>query len=192
MVDLVVGGNAMTVFIVIGAVGLAIVILSLVLGEILDGIFGAFDVDAGGGVFSAPVIGSFLAAFGFGAALIMFATGINATLGALGGLASGAVVGGFALLMMRTFMNMPTDATVTSRGLEGSTATVVTPIPADGYGEVTIRHHGEQRKYNARATIDITVGEQVEVTAVLSSSAVVVAPRASQPAEDAGSPASED
>jgi hypothetical protein len=176
MVDLVVGGNAVTAFIVIGAVGLAIVLLTLLLGEIFEGVFGALDVDAGGGVFSAPVIGSFLAAFGFGAALIMFATGVGATVGALGGLASGAVVGGFALLLMRNLINMPTDQTVTTRGLEGQRAVVITPIPADGYGEVTIRHHGEQRKYNARASQAMKVGTQAEVTAVLSASAVVVAP----------------
>lgn len=169
----------MTAFIVIGTVGLAIVLLTLILGEVLDGLFGAFDIDAGSGVFSAPVIGSFLAAFGFGAALIMFATGVNATIGALGGLASGGVVGGFALLMMRSLMSMPTDETVTTRGLEGATAIVITPIPQDGYGEVTIRHHGEQRKYNAQAAEALPVGSRVEVTAVISASAVIVAPAAS-------------
>ncbi len=165
----------MTAFIVIGMVGLAIVLLTLVFGELLDGLFGAFDVDAGGGVFSAPVIGSFLAAFGFGAALLMFSTDVGATVGALGGLASGAVVGGFALLMMRSLMTMPTDETVTTRGLEGASAIVITPIPEDGYGEVTIRHHGEQRKYNAQATDALPVGARVEVTAVISASAVIVA-----------------
>jgi membrane protein implicated in regulation of membrane protease activity len=175
MVDLVIGGNAVTAFIVIGAVGLAIVIITLLLGEIFDGLLGAFDVDVGGGIFSAPVIGSFLAAFGFGAALIMFAGGVGATAGALGGLASGLVVGGFALMMMRSLMNMPTDATVTTRGLEGARGTVITPIPANGYGEVTIRHHGEQRKYNAQAIEDLPSGTPVEVTGVLSASAVTVA-----------------
>lgn len=165
----------MTAFILIGAVGLTIVLLTLILGEVLDGLFGAFDVDTGGGVFSAPVIGSFLAAFGFGAALIMFSTGASATIGALGGLASGGVVGGFALLMMRSLMTMPTDETVTTRGLEGVSAIVITPIPEDGYGEVTIRHHGEQRKYNAQATEALPVGTRVEVTAVISASAVIVA-----------------
>jgi membrane protein implicated in regulation of membrane protease activity len=195
MVDLVVGGNAVTVFIVIGTVGLAIVLLTLILGEILDGIFGAFDLDGGGGVFSAPVIGSFLAAFGFGAALTMFTTGINATLGALAGLASGAVVGGFALLMMHNLMHMPTDETVTTRGLEGQRAIVITPIPEDGYGEVTIRHHGEQRKYNARASEALRVGTQAEVTAVLSASAVIVAPltpEADPPTASAPPPPSSD
>jgi membrane protein implicated in regulation of membrane protease activity len=163
-----------TAFIVIGAVGLAIVLASLVLGDFLDGMFEAFDLDFGGGLFSAPVIGSFLAAFGFGAALIMFSTGANATFGALGGLASGVVVGGLALLLMRSLINMPTDETVTTAALEGAPATVVTRIPAEGYGEVTIRHHGNLHKYNARASEALPAGTAVVVTAVLSSSAVMV------------------
>lgn len=179
MVESVLGDTAVTVFTVIGAVGLLIVLTTLVVGELLDGLFGALDVDIGGGVFSAPVIGSFLAAFGFGAALIMTSTRADATVGALGGLASGLVVGGLALVMMRTLMRMPTDETVTTRGLEGTPGVVITAVPAQGYGEVTIRHHGEQRKYNAMADEDLPAGTRVEVTAVLSPSAVVVAPVAS-------------
>jgi hypothetical protein len=174
MVELALGGEAVTAFIVIGAIGLLLLLLSLVLGEIFDGLLGAFDADAGGGVFSGPVLGAFLASFGFGAALVMFATGVGATAGALGGLASGVVVGGIALVMTRTLINMPTDETVTTRGLEGSPAIVITAIPDGGYGEVTVRHHGEQRKYNARAGEAVAAGDQVWVSAVLSTSAVLV------------------
>jgi len=179
MIESVLSDTAATAFTVIGGVGLLIVLATLVLGEVFDGLFGAIDVDAGGGVFSAPVIGSFLAAFGFGAALIMTSTGASATTGALGGLASGMVVGGLALLLTRSLINMPTDETVTTRGLEGTPGIVITPIPAQGYGEVTIRHHGEQRKYNAMAAEDLPVGTPVEVTGVLSASAVVVSSTAS-------------
>jgi hypothetical protein len=175
-VELLEGGTAVAAFIVIGAVGLAVVLASLLLGDLLDGLFEAIDVDFGGGIFSAPVLGSFLAAFGFGAALIMFATGTSATLGALGGLGSGVVVGGIALAMMRALVNMPTDETVTMTGLEGAPGVVVTRIPGEGYGEVTVRHHGRQHKYYARAHEPIAAGTPVEVTAVLSSSAVMVKP----------------
>lgn len=174
MLEFIVGGQAMTAFLVIGAVGLALLLLSLVLGELFEGLLGGFDVDAGGGIFSGPVLGAFLASFGFGAALIMYSTGAGAGAGALGGLASGLVVGGLALVMMRTLVNMPTDETVSTRGLEGSQGIVITTIPDDGYGEVTLRHHGEQRKYNARAGARVVAGTQVRVTAVLSASAVFV------------------
>jgi hypothetical protein len=174
MTNFLLTGDAMTAFIVIGAVGLAVVLLSLMLGEVLDGVFGAFDLEFGGGIFSAPVLGSFLAAFGFGAALIMFATGAGATAGALGGLGGGAVVGGLALLMMRSLIGMRTDETVTTSGLEGAKGLVITRVPEGGYGEVTVRHHGKQHKYNARASEVLASGTAVVVTGVLSSSAVLV------------------
>lgn len=174
MLDFIFGGQAMTAFLVIGAVGLALLLLSLILGEIFEGILGGFDLDAGGGVLSGPVLGAFLAAFGFGAALIMYSTDVGVAGGALGGLGSGVVVGGIALMMMRALINMPTDETVTTQGLEGSIGIVITTIPEDGYGEVTLRHHGEQRKYNARAVEQLAAGTQIRVVAVLSTSAVMV------------------
>lgn len=166
----------MTGFIVIGVVGLAIVVASLVLGDILEGVFDAFDADFGHGVFSAPVIGSFLAAFGFGAALIMTGTGLGAAGGALGGLASGMAVGALALLMTRALMNMPTDPTMRSADLLGATGTVITRIPESGLGEVSLTHAGQIKKLSARAAEPIPAGVTVVVTQVTSSSSVFVRP----------------
>jgi hypothetical protein len=180
MVEFLLRGEAVTAFIVIGVVGLALVLLSLVLGEVFEGLLGGLDIDAGGGILSAPVLGSFLASFGFGAALIMFATGASASVGALGGLLSGVVIGGIALVMMRSLVNMPTDETVSTSGLTGAPGVVLTAIPAEGYGEVTIRHHGSQHKYNARALEALPAGTPVTVTAVLSTSAVQVERTTSQ------------
>jgi membrane protein implicated in regulation of membrane protease activity len=170
------GMDAVTAFLIIGAVGLGVVLLSLLLGEVLGGVFETFDADAGGGLLSGPVIGSFLAAFGFGAALVMYATGIGAAGGALSGLASGLVIGGLALWMMRSLIQMPTDAPVRTGDLVGRTATVVTRIPADGLGEVTLSHSGQLMKLSARAAQPIPAGTTVVVTTVLSSSSVLVRP----------------
>lgn len=167
----------MTGFLVIGAVGLAVVLGSLVIGDFLEGLFDGFDV--GAGVFSAPVIGSFLAAFGFGASLIMTATGIGAAGGALGGLASGLVIGALALLMTRALMDMPTDAPVRTADLVGSTGVVITPIPHGGFGEVSLTHAGQITKLSARAAQPVAAGTTVVVTQVTSSSSVLV--RAADP-----------
>lgn len=165
----------MTGFIVIGAVGLAIVLGSLLLGDIFEGLFDAFDVDVGG-VVSAPVIGSFLAAFGFGAALIMIATGFGAAVGALGGLASGLVIGALALLMTRALIDMPTDPTMRTADLVGARGVVITRIPESGLGEVSLTHAGQIKKLSARAPEPVAEGTPVVVTAVTSSSSVRVRP----------------
>ena len=170
----------MPAFLIIGAVGLAVVLISLILGDALDGIFEAFNLDAGGGMFSAPVLGSFLAAFGFGAALIMYATGVGAAAGAVGGLASGVVIGGAALMLTRSLMNMPTDASMDTQDLVGHEGTVITAIPDDGLGEITIRFLGQQHKKYARSQAAVSAGSTVVVTAVLSTSAVMVQPKDTQ------------
>lgn len=160
-------------YVIIGSIGLALVVVSLFVGEIFDSIFDSFDLD-GGGIFSTPVIGAFLASFGFGAALIIYTTKAGPGLSALGGLASGITVGGIALLMTRSLMNMPTDDPVRSSGLAGRTGTVVTRIPADGYGEISVTYAGQYLKVSARAAEPIPAGVRVVVTDVTSSSSVVV------------------
>lgn len=171
----------MTGFLVIGGIGLAIVVVSLILGDIFEGIFDAFDLDFGAGIFSAPVVGSFLAAFGFGASVVMYAAPVGAAGGALSGLGSGLVVGGIALFMTRSLMQMPTDATPKSEDLVGTRGHVVTPIPDGGFGEVTVRLHGQSLKHNARSVAAVDAGERVEVVEVLSASSVLVRPVGAEP-----------
>lgn len=160
-------------YIVIGSIGLALVVISLAVGEIFDSLFDAFDVD-GGGIFSTPVIGSFLAAFGFGAALIIYTADPGPGVSALGGLGSGLLIGGIALVMTRNLMNMPTDEPVKTSGLVGRTGSVVTRIPEDGYGEISVTYAGQYMKVSARAPEPIPAGVRVVVTDVTSASSVVV------------------
>lgn len=163
----------MTAFLIIGSVGLLILIASLVLGEIFDGLFEGIEA---GGVLSGPVIGSFLAAFGFGAALTMYATNVGSGVGALAGLGSGVVVGGVSLLMTRNLMSMPTDEPVRSADLVGTEATVVTRIPESGIGEVSLVHRGQLMKMGARSSQAVASGARVTVVSVTSPSSVVVEP----------------
>lgn len=161
----------MTLFLIIGVVGLLVLVASLVLGEMLDGIFDAMDIGI-----PTPVIASFLAAFGFGAALIVYSTDVSVGLGALGGLGSGAVIGGIALVMTKSLMNMATDETLRSEDLVGRTATVVTRIPENGLGEVSLVVAGQIQKLSARSDEAVASGRVVTVISVTSPSSVVVAP----------------
>lgn len=163
----------MTVFLIIGAIGLGLILISLILGEVLEGMFEGIEA---GGVLSTPVIGAFLAAFGFGAALILYGTDAGSGISALGGLGSGVVVGGLALAITRNLMSMPTDDPVRSTDLVGVSATVVTRIPEGGLGEVSLVHRGQLMKMGARSTESIVAGAAVTVVVVTSPSSVVVAP----------------
>jgi hypothetical protein len=163
------------VFIVIGIVGVALLLVSLVLGDLVDGITDLLDFDAGG-YLSGPAIGAFLGAFGFGAALIDYNTDLGTGGSALGGVAIGLAVGGVVGVVTKSLMDMPTDPTPRSADLVGAKATVVTRIPEQGFGEVTLVQAGHFMKLAARADGTVREGTPVVVTAVLSSTSVTVSP----------------
>lgn len=168
----------MTVFLVLGIAGSALVVLSLVLGEVFEGVFDALDIDAGSGVFSAPVIGAFLAAAGFGGALVMGRTNGGVLAGTLAGGAAGCVIATLALLLTRSLMHMPTDAAVRLADLVGKTGIVVTRIPEGGLGEISLVHLGQRMKLSARAQAPVPAHTKVVVIEVASPSSVFVEPEA--------------
>lgn len=172
-------GTAVTGFIIIGGVGLLLILVSLFLHDIFEGLFDALHVDAGGGLFSTPVIGAFLAAFGWGGALAVWGGGTGVVAGSAAGAASGVVLGYVTLWVTRALMRMPTDETPRIADLVGKGATVITAIPAQGFGEIRIRHLGLPMKLSARAAEPITSGTAVVVTKVMSASSVLVEPEAS-------------
>lgn len=161
----------MTVFLVLGAVGLALLALSLLLGDLFGG---ALDALAGD-VFSSAVIGGFVSAFGFGAAL---SEGLDAPLwlAVVVGVVVGAGFGWFASWLTRLVRGGGSDATVTTADAVGREAKVVTSIPEGGFGVVRVVVGGHSLQLNARAERAVEPGTEVYVTGVLSPTAVAVAP----------------
>ncbi len=163
----------MIVFVVVGAIGVAIVVVSLLFGDVLDGVLESAHFDVGDGLLSTPVLGAFLTAFGFGGALLL--NGMESLAWATGGgVAAGVALGGITAWFVRVLVNMPTDATPRTSDLVGSLGTVVTPIPANGFGEVTVRTAGQRVKLNARADGAVATGTTVVVVDVTSPTSVVV------------------
>jgi hypothetical protein len=158
-----------TVFLVIGGIGLLIVLLSLVFDDLFD------FIDLGGDLFSTPVVGSFLAAFGFAGALTS-STGAGAGVASAVGLGAGVGLGWAAWGITRGFMRMQTDEPVRLTDIVGKTAVVVSAIPTGGFGEVRVDHAGQPMKLNARIESggSAPVGGRVVVLAVNSASSVVV------------------
>jgi hypothetical protein len=163
----------MTALLIVGAVGVGLLLLSLVLGDFLDGVFDGLDID-GGGLLSTEVIGAFLGAFGFGGALLLGTTAATLPVAIAGGLGAGVVGGGVALGIVRTLMRMPTDATPRSADLTGKLGRVITRIPDDGLGEIAVSHHGHRVKLSARSEQPIPSGVDVVIVDVLSPTSVMV------------------
>ena len=160
-----------TLFVVVGALGFGLLVLGVVLDDFLDGVFDAFDLDAGG-VLSAPVIGAFLGAFGVGGWVATTATG-NGLIGLVAAVVAGLILGWAGLRLTLAFTGMHTDATPGSRDYVGQLGSVVTPI-AGGRGEIMLRLGGSQRKLTAQCDTDLERGAQVVVIEAISPSAVRV------------------
>lgn len=165
-----------TMFVVMAVAGFGLLVLGLVLDGLMDGVFDALDFDAdGGGVLSAPVIGSFLAAFGVGGYLVTESLDANLVVALLGAALAGVVFGAIALRLSVALIDMPTDATPTAGSFQGQIGKVVTPI-ASGRGEILLPVGGSKQKLSAHSDGDIPRGEDVVVVEVLSSTSVRVMP----------------
>ncbi|TDE99078.1 hypothetical protein EXU48_02545 [Occultella glacieicola] len=159
----------MLVFLIIGGVGIALLVVSLLLGEVLDGLFEGI----GGDLFSGAALAGFLGVFGFAGALTLSLTD-SVGLAILFGLLSGGVVGaltGWATLKLREGGD---EANVRTGDLVGSKASVVTAIPDGGYGEITMVASGHITRLNARSAGPVPSGASVTITGVLSATSVMV------------------
>jgi membrane protein implicated in regulation of membrane protease activity len=163
-----------TAFVIIGALGVTLVVVSLLFGDFLDGMFESTSFDVADGWLSTPVIGAFLAAFGFGGALLLRGLELSLLGAAAGGLLAGALLGGVTLTLVRALMNMPTDPTPKTGDLVGQLATVVTRIPDGGLGEIALTASGQRMKLSARSDAPIASGTTVVVVDVASPTSVVV------------------
>lgn len=161
----------MTTFLVIGVVGLALLAFSLLAGDLLDGIFDVLSADW----FSSAVVGGFVSAFGFGGALAA-GLGAPAFVAVPVGLGAGALFAWFAAWLTRLLKGSGGDGTVQLDDTIGRDATVLTGIPAKGFGVVRVSIGGHTLQLNARAELELPAGTEAYVTEVLSPTAVVVAP----------------
>ncbi|WP_373039545.1 hypothetical protein [Streptomyces sp. NRRL S-448] len=90
------------------------------------------------------------------------------------GAAAGAGAGWSAYRLSRALARDTGGAAPRHGELVGSAGTVVTAIPADGYGEVLLRLGGQPVKYAATADGPVALGAEVWVTATPSSTSVGV------------------
>ncbi|MEU5820912.1 hypothetical protein K388_03426 [Streptomyces sp. KhCrAH-43] len=166
----------MTLFLGLGIAGVALLALSLVFDGILEGLFGGLLEGLFGGLVSLPVIAGFLSMLGFGGAIVLGTTGAGTLAATVAGVAAGLVAAVLTWRFSRALMRDQTDATPRNEDLVGTSGSVVTAIPADGYGEVLLRLGGQLVKLSARSTVPVARGAEIWVEAALSSTSVSVRP----------------
>lgn len=165
----------METFLVIGAVGLALLLVSLVLGDLVSGVLGGLFGAVGSGWFPTAALSGFVAAFGFAGAIAYGPLGTGPAVAV--GAGAGLVFAWFAVWLTRLLKTDRTDAVPQADDAIGRDATVITAIPADGFGVVRVGVGGHTITYNAKTGDGpIEPGTPVHITGVLSPTAVTVAP----------------
>ncbi|MFD3807486.1 hypothetical protein ACFWSF_14980 [Streptomyces sp. NPDC058611] len=164
----------MGLFLSLGIGGIVLLAASLVFDGFVEGAFdgaldGLFD-----GWLSLPVIAGFVSMLGFTGAIVLGSTGLGPGAAAAAGAVTGAGAGWLTWRLSRTLLEDRSAVAPHQDDLLGSAGTVVTAIPAGGYGEVLLRLAGQPVKYAARSDAPLTRGAEVWVTAAPSSTSVTV------------------
>ena len=163
----------MTAFLIIGGVGVALVLLALIIGDVLDGLF-HLDV-LGGDLFSFSSIAAFVGAFGFGGALGL-ALIDNTLVAVIVGVVIGALAAWGAVSLTKALKSGENEASFRSDSMIGHAGQVITAIPEGGYGEIRISVGGHVRKLSAKSVLPVDAGQEVWVSSILSPTAVEVTP----------------
>ena len=161
----------MTTFLTIGAIGVALVLVTLVVGDLLDGVLHLDALDSD--LFSISSLSAFIGAFGFGGALGL-ALLHNYVVAVIVGAIFGAAAAWGAVWMTRKLKS--DEVSFKSDTMIGHSGRVITAIPAGGFGEIRLNVGGHVRKYSARSELPVPAGTEVWVSAIVSPTAVEVQP----------------
>lgn len=162
----------MTTFLVVGVIGVLLLVVALVVGDLVDGLFESLGT---GGLFSTEALAAFLGALGFGGAIALDVTG-STTLALVVGLVSGVALGGVAGWASKRLYDGAHSGATSTHDLVEQIGTVLSDIPAEGYGVVSLTTAGHLTRVNARSSAAVPAGTTVTVVSVLSPTAVQVEP----------------
>ena len=163
------------VFLLVGALGIVVLLLSLFAGEF--GEFGHPDAD---GPFSVPALAALLGGVGFGGAAASAVLPealpdvVTVLLSLVVGLAVAVPLAWGAVRLSRALKDMPTQETLTRCHLIGAQGVVISAVPSPGFGEVRLSLAGQHLKFSARSDEPLPAGTPVYVVEALSETAVEV------------------
>lgn len=147
---------------------------ALLLGTLFDGVLDLGNLVPDADWFSVPALGGFCAVLGF-TGILTTTLGLPTAAALVIGLVAGALAFYAVLRLTRLLRRDDTEGVTSREQLVGLTATVVSDVPADGYGEVSVVLAGTSSKFSARSEgTPIPRGTDVLVLEALSDTAVLV------------------
>lgn len=175
----------MTTFLIIGGAGVALLLVALLVGDVLDGVLGSAEGLLDSDVFSTAGLAGLVGGIGFGGAIGLGVTG-SVPVGVIAGVILGSVLAYGATALTRVLRRQGSSNTVRTTSLVGVEASVITAIPADGYGQIRLTHNGHLLTVSARSDRPLDAGSRVWVHEVLTPTSVGVLPIDALPAPEAG------
>ncbi|WP_432058020.1 hypothetical protein [Streptomyces sp. bgisy022] len=163
-------------FVGLGIAGLVVLLFSLIFDGVLEGLFGGLLDGMLDGFLSLPVIAGFVSMLGFGGAITLGTTGLGVTGATAVGVLTGVAAGWLTWRFSRALMDDQDAAAPRGGDLVGSSGSVVTAIPAGGYGEVMVYLAGQPLKLAAKSQVPVARGAEVWVESALSATSVSVRP----------------
>jgi membrane protein implicated in regulation of membrane protease activity len=151
------------------AVGLGLLVLSLLLGDLFDFLdFLAFDF-LGGDFSAAPVFFTATGAFGAGGLLGLNAFGLGTGGSVLAGLGCAVVLGGLAALLFAALRRQESREGFNISQLVGARGRCTLAIEPGRTGRVSIHHAGMTRSLSATSDTSVASGEEIVVVDAIGS-----------------------
>ena len=172
---------ANTIFLGCLAVGGILLLISVLLGDVLGGLFDWLNVDLDlGGVSLLPVLLGFVAMFGVGGLFGTEGLGLAAAPASLVGAVSGAIGAGTVVLIFRSLRGQEAPGATATSSLVGQEGQVTVGIQPGGYGSVIVNFDGAPLARRATSERAVAAGRRVRIVSVIGTDLVV------EPVEPAG------
>ena len=162
------------VFVVCTLVGGGLLLVTVLVDDILGGIFDAlhlsFDI---GGVSLMPLLLAFVSMFGVGGLMATQVFDVHGGQAALVGTGFGAVGFGLTYVLFQALRRSEGENPFSTSDLVGRDALVAVSIPAGRFGSVYVKAEGQTHEFTATSGEDIPNGSPVRVTGVAGTGVVV-------------------
>ncbi|MEK6719470.1 MAG: NfeD family protein [Chloroflexota bacterium] len=162
------------VFVVCTLVGGGLLLVTVLVDDILGGIFDAlhlsFDI---GGVSLMPLLLAFVSMFGVGGLMATQVFDVHGGQAALVGTGFGAVGFGLTYVLFQALRRSEGENPFSTSDLIGRDALVAVSIPAGRFGSVYVKAEGQTHEFTATSGEDIPNGSLVRVTGVAGTGVVV-------------------
>ena len=171
------------VFVVCTLVGGGLLLITVLVDDILGGIFDALSINFDiGGVSLMPLMLGFVSMFGVGGLFATQVLDVHGGQAAVVGTIAGALGFGLVFVLFNLFQRSEGANPFSTSTLVGRTAAVAVGIPAGRFGSVLVKAEGQTHEFSATAAQDIAAGTTVRVTGT-AGTGLIVEPLQASPSE---------